>query len=179
MVATRQVSVVSRSDWNRRLFPIALQGRGPAHVGWAVEERSEQLGRNTPNLHSAEREHVDRGPGVQQHSEATSEHTSGTGHGGGDADDLVGSGKSRGELCSAYTAIRTDRYWPKDSVPSKPFWSQSPVSMPNIRFVLTLRSRPISENYIPRTPMASMARLKSFSHASPHWIRISNSPRVV
>ena len=79
-------------------------------MGRTVEERSEQLGRNTPNLHSAEREHVDRGPRVQQHSEAISEHTSGVGQDGGDADDLAGSGKSRGELCPAYTAIRTDRY---------------------------------------------------------------------
>ena len=75
-----------------------------------MEERSQQLGRNTPNLHSAEREYVDRGPGVQQHSEATSEHTSGAGRDGGDADDLARSGKSRGELCSVHTAIRTDRY---------------------------------------------------------------------
>ena len=110
MVATRQVSAVSRSLRNRHLFPIGLQGCGPAHVGWAVEERSEQLGHNTPNLHSAEREHVDRGPGVQQHSEVTSEHRSGAGQDSGDGDDLVGSRKSRGELCSAYTAIRTDRY---------------------------------------------------------------------
>ena len=65
MVATRQVSVVSRSHRNRHLFPIGLQGCGPAHVGRAVEERSERLGRNTPDLHSAEREHVDREPGVE------------------------------------------------------------------------------------------------------------------
>ena len=110
MVATLRVSVVSRSYWNRRLFPIGLQGRGTAYVGLVVKERSEQLGRNTPNLHSAEREHVDRGPGVQQHSEVTSEHRSGAGQDSGDGDDLVGSRKSRGELCSAYTAIRTDRY---------------------------------------------------------------------
>ena len=83
-----------------------------------MEERSEQLGCNTPDLHSAEREHVDRGAGVQQHSEATSEHRSGVGRDAGDADNLAGSGKSRGELCSAYTAIRADRYWLKDSVPS-------------------------------------------------------------
>ena len=144
-----------------------------------MEERSEQLGRNPHNLHSVEREHVDCGPGVEQHSEATSEHTSGAGQDGVDADDLVGSGKSRGELCSAHTAIHTDCYWPKGLVPSKPFWSQSPISIPNIRFVLTLRSRPLSDNYIPRTPMASRARLKSFSHASPHWIRISNGARVM
>ena len=106
MAATRQVSVVSRSYWNRRLFQIALQGYGPAHVDGAVEEQSEQLGRNTPNLHSA----VDRGPGVEQHSEATSEHTSGADRDGVDADDLVGSGKSKGESCSAYTAVCTDRY---------------------------------------------------------------------
>ena len=179
MVATRQVSVVSRSHRNRHLFPIGLQGCGPAHVGRAVEERSERLGRNTPDLHSAEREHVDREPGVELHSEATSEHRSGAGHDGGGADDLAGSGKPRGEFCSPYTAIRADRYWPKDSVPSKSFWSQSPVSMPNIRFVSTLRSRPLSDNYIPRTPMASRARLKSFSHASPHWIRISDGARVM
>ena len=79
-------------------------------MGRTAEERSEQLGRNTPNLHSAEREHVGRGPGVQQHSEAISEHRSGPDQDGGDADDLAGSGKSRGELCSAHTAIRTDRY---------------------------------------------------------------------
>ena len=79
-------------------------------MGRTVEERNENLGRNTPNLHSAEREHVGRGLGVQQHSEATSEHTPGVGQDGGDADDLAWSGKSRGELCSAHTAIRTDRY---------------------------------------------------------------------
>ena len=79
-------------------------------MGRAVEERSERLGRNTPDLHSAEREHVDREPGVELHSEATSEHRSGAGHDGGGADDLAGSGKPRGELCSAYTAIRTDRH---------------------------------------------------------------------
>ena len=79
-------------------------------MGRPVEEWSEQLGRNTPNLHSAEREHVDRGPGVQQHSEATSEHRSGAGHDGGGTDDLAGSRKPRGELCSPYTAIRADRY---------------------------------------------------------------------
>ena len=110
MVATRQVSVVSRSHRNRHLFPIGLQGCEPAHVDWAVKERSKQLGRNTHNLHSAEREHVDRGPGFQQHSEATSQHTPGAGHDGGGTDDLAGSRKPRGELCSAYTAIRTDRY---------------------------------------------------------------------
>ena len=110
MVATRQVSAVSRSHRNRHLFPIGLQGRGPAHVGRAVEERSKRLGCNTHNLHSAEREHVDRGPGVELHSEATSEHRSGAGQDSGGGDDLVGSRKSRGELCSAYTAIRTDRY---------------------------------------------------------------------
>ena len=77
----------------------------PKVHGGFEEERSEQPDRNT-----TEREHEDHGPNVQQHSEATSEPTSGADQDSGDADDPARSGKSRGELCSAYTAIRTDRY---------------------------------------------------------------------
>ena len=61
----------------------------------SVEARNEQLGRNTPDLHPAEREHEGR-PGVQLPSEATPERTSGGGQDGGDVDDLVRSG-SRGK----------------------------------------------------------------------------------
>ena len=68
--------------------------------------RPEQLSRDTPDLHSIEKdsnirnqgEHEDHRPGVQQHSEAAPERTLGSGQDAGDADDLTRSGKSRGNL---------------------------------------------------------------------------------
>ena len=97
-----------------------------------MEERSDQLSRDTPDLHSTEGGREDRGSGVQRHSEATSGPTFGGGQDGGDADYPIELGRSRGESwCFVCTTIHPDRYqsgreaWstgilgqPKDSVPS-------------------------------------------------------------
>ena len=78
--------------------------------------RSRQSGRNTPDLHSVERdsdqrEQEDRGQNVQQSSEATPERTSDGGQDGGDADDPVQSGRSRGKpWCSGYTRVCIDHH---------------------------------------------------------------------
>ena len=76
--------------------------------------QSEQLGRSDPVLPSDEwdsntrdqREHEDRGPGIQQPSETAAEHTS-----GGDANgsDLAKPGKSRGKSRCSGTIVHTDR----------------------------------------------------------------------
>ena len=105
------VSVVGCSHLDRRLFPvsIALQGHDP----------SEQLGPNTPDLHSAEgdpeiRNQNDcgtRSPGIQQPSEAAPERTSGSGEDGGGADDPVQPVRSRGKSWRFnYTATLTNHY---------------------------------------------------------------------
>ena len=93
---TTQVSTTDCGYSARHLFfiPIGLQGQR-THKD-SVEERSEQLSRNTPNLHPAEnsstilnqREHEGRGPGVQQDSETTSN----------PVDDLIRSGSERGKF---------------------------------------------------------------------------------
>ena len=80
---------------------IAPQGRGHIHRG-SAEPQKEQLGHNTPDLHSAGRDsnqrgHDDRAQGAQQPPESTPERTFGGGQDDGDADDLVQSGRSRGE----------------------------------------------------------------------------------
>lgn len=81
------------------------------HGGSVEAARSEQLGPNTLDRNTAEREHKGHGLDVRQHSEAASERTFGAGQDGGDADDVVRSGRFRGESwCSGYTTIRTDRY---------------------------------------------------------------------
>ena len=57
------------------------------------------------------KEHEGRGPGVRQHSEATSERTFGDGQDHGDSDDVVRPGRSKGKsLCSAYNMVCTDHY---------------------------------------------------------------------
>lgn len=116
-----QVSAVGCNHCGRRSFliPIGLQGRR-THRG-SVEERSEQLGRNIPDPHSAApgrgstapdlREDEDRGPGVQGHSETAPERTLGDSQDDGGADDLIRSGKSRGKSwCSDCATTQTDLY---------------------------------------------------------------------
>ena len=91
--------------------PIAPQGQTHTHKGSAGAQ-SEQLGRNTPDLYSDERdsnirdrrEHEDQGPGVQQLSETAVEHTS-----GGDHDLVQSGGSGGGSWCSGYTTVRIDR----------------------------------------------------------------------
>ena len=70
-----------------------------------MEERREQLAdRNTPDLRSSEggsttldrREHADGGLGIQPPSETAPERALGDGQDDGDADESIGSGKSRG-----------------------------------------------------------------------------------
>ena len=56
--------------------------------------RNEQFGCNTPDFHLAEREHEDWGPGVQQPSEINPERTFCCSR---NADNLVGSGRSKGK----------------------------------------------------------------------------------
>jgi len=83
--------------------------------GGSAEALSEQLGRNTPGIHSAEkdsnrREHEGRGLIVLQPSEIDPERTLGDGQDGGGAHDIQ-SGKSRGKSwCSCYVTIRVDHY---------------------------------------------------------------------
>ena len=82
-------------------IPVALEGRGQTHRG-TVEARSEQPNHDIPDLYFTEREHKDRGPGIQQPSEAALERACGGGQDGGDADNLVQSRRSRGKSwCSA------------------------------------------------------------------------------
>ena len=113
------MSATGYSYWGRYLFPvpIALQRWGQTHGG-SVEVRSEQLSiRNTPDLHSVERdsivpnmeEHVDRGPSVHQSSGTAPGRTFGDGQDGGDTDDVVRSRKSRGKSsCSVYNMVCID-----------------------------------------------------------------------
>ena len=69
--------------------------------GSSAEARSEQLGLDTPDQRSTEREHEGRGQGVLPPSETTPECTLGGSQDGGGVDDQVKSGKSKGEpLCS-------------------------------------------------------------------------------
>ena len=105
MKAITQVSVAGCSCLDRHLFPlpIALQGRGHAHGG-SAEVQNEQLGHNTPDLHSIKRdsdrrEHEGRGPSVQQPSEIVPERTLGDGQDGVDAHDIdqAQPGKSSGK----------------------------------------------------------------------------------
>jgi len=82
--------------------------------GGSAEAQNEQLGHNTPDLHSAVRdsnrkEHEDRAQGVQQPSESAPERTFGGGQDDEDADDLVQSGRSRGKSWSSgNTLVRID-----------------------------------------------------------------------
>jgi hypothetical protein len=114
------VSAVSCGFWGRHLFsvPVALQGPEHTYKG-SAEAQSEQLGRSTPDLHSAgrgsniriRREHEDQGSGVQQPPEVALEHAFGGGQDGGDAHDLTQSGRSRGKPWrSGYTMVCTDHY---------------------------------------------------------------------
>jgi len=101
-----QVSAVGYCFWGKCLFPlpIALQGRERT-CGGSAGARSEKLDRDTPILHSDQRdsnirdpgEHQDREPGVQQPLESAAERVSDGGQDVGDAHDPVQSGKSRGE----------------------------------------------------------------------------------
>jgi len=110
-VAT-QVSAVECSCWGRCSFLMALQGRRHTHGG-SKKARSDQLGRGTPDLHSAKRdpnrgERESRGSDIQRPSEAALERTFGGAQAGGDADDLI---QSRGEpWCSGYTIVHIDHY---------------------------------------------------------------------
>jgi len=116
MRVTTQVSALGCSCRGQCLFPIALQGCGHTNEG-STEALSEQLGRNTPDLHSAEgdsnwEEYEGREPIVQP-SEIAPESTLGDGQDGGGAHDIdqTQSGKSRGKFwCSCYTTIRVDHY---------------------------------------------------------------------
>jgi len=81
--------------------------------------RSGEFGRSNPDLHTDEgdsdirnrREHGDRGPGVLRPPESASERTSGGDRDGGDAQNVVQSGKPRGKFrCSEYTTVRIDLY---------------------------------------------------------------------
>jgi len=118
MGVTTQVSALGCSCWGRRLFPIAPQGHGHTRRGSCTETRSEQLGRNTSDLHSAKRdsnrkEHEGRGPTVQQPSEITPERTLGDGQDRGDAHDIdqvQSEGCGSKSWCSSYTTIRVDHY---------------------------------------------------------------------
>jgi len=116
---TTRVSVAGCSCLGQRPFPfsIALPGRGQVHGG-SVTARNEQLGHNTPDLHSAkrdsnQREHESQGPIFQQPSEIARERTIGDCQDGGDAHDIdqAQSGKSRGRTwCSCYTTVCVDHY---------------------------------------------------------------------
>ena len=84
-----------------------------------MEQRSEQLGANALDLHSAgtdpntrdRRERKDRGPGAQQHLGAAPERTFGGGQDDEDSDDSVQSGRSKSESwCSGYTIVRADHH---------------------------------------------------------------------
>ena len=56
-----------------------------------------------------QREREDHGPGAQQHLGTASERTFGGGQDDEDSDDLVQSGRSKGESwCSGYTIVRPD-----------------------------------------------------------------------
>ena len=76
-----------------------------------MEAQNEQLGPNTPSLHSVEtdsnvrnqREHEDRGLGIRRPSETAPERRCGDGQDEGDADDPLRSGKSRGKSCVLVT----------------------------------------------------------------------------
>ena len=80
---------------------MALQGGGHTHTGSALL-RSEQLGRNTPDPHSAgkdpkilnQRGREDWGPGIWQLLKTIVKRTLGGNQDGGDADDPVQSGRS-------------------------------------------------------------------------------------
>ena len=84
-----------------------------------MEARSERLGPNTLGIHSAQTdsntrdqtERKDHRPGVQQHSGIVSERTFGSGQDDEDFEDLVQSGRSRGESwCSGYIIVRAGHY---------------------------------------------------------------------
>ena len=84
-----------------------------------MEQRSEQLGPNALDLHSAgtdpntrdQREREDRGPGARQHLGTASERTFGGGQDDEDSDDPFQSGSSKGgSWCSGYIVVRADHY---------------------------------------------------------------------
>ena len=84
-----------------------------------MEQRSEQLGANALDLHSAgtdpntrdQRECKGHGPGAQQHLGTAPERTFGGGQDDEDSDDPVQSGRSKGESwCSGYTIVRADHH---------------------------------------------------------------------
>ena len=86
-----------------------------------MEQRSEQLGANAPDLHSQaagtdpntrdQREREDRGPGAHQHLGAASERTFGGGQDDEDSDDPFQSGRSKGgSWCSGSIIVRADHY---------------------------------------------------------------------
>ena len=84
-----------------------------------MEQRSEQLGANAPDLHSSEtdsntldqKEREDRGPDTQQHLETPPERTFGGGQDDEDSDDPFQSGSSKGgSWCSGYIVVRADHY---------------------------------------------------------------------
>ena len=120
MSVPTRVSTIGCSYWDRRLLipRIAPQGRGQTHRG-SAEAQSEQPVRNTPNPHSTERdpkilnrrEYDGRGPGARQPSEVVPERIFGGGGDGGDARDLIQSGRSRGKpWCSGYSMVRLNHY---------------------------------------------------------------------
>jgi len=92
----------------------------PTHThGGSAGAQSKKLDRGTPDLHRDEsdsdirnwREHEDQEPGVLRPQESASERTSGSDQDGGDAQNVVQSGKPRGKFwCSGYTIVRIDLY---------------------------------------------------------------------
>ena len=81
--------------------------------------RSGEFGRSNPDLHTDEsdsdirnqREHEDQEPGVLRPPESAPERTSGSDQDGGDAQNVVQSGKPRGKFwCFGYTIVRIDLY---------------------------------------------------------------------
>ena len=120
-----QVSTFSCCYWDRRSFSlplilptlVALQGQRHTHES-STGARSEQLGRDTPDLYPDERdpntrdrgEHEDRGLGIRKPSETAPERTSNGDQDGRDVDDLVQSGRGGGKSwCSGCTSVRIDR----------------------------------------------------------------------
>ena len=204
MVAT-QVSVVGCSHWDRHLFP--LQGQGCTCKG-SAEARSERPGYKTPDLQPAERDSVigDRkeceGQGLAV-SEITLERTFGGGQDGGDAENPAQSWRSTSKAWrSCYTIVRIDRCqsrrvtgnglldvphsWsvlaqrgkPKCLVASTPSRNQSPLSILNIRFILTFSTRPFSDHYVSRKLLSLRTGSKYFARALLRWRRFWNGPQV-
>jgi len=127
-----------------------------------------------------------RRPGIQQPSETVP----------GDVDDPIQSGRSRGKsLCSSNTLVRIDPYQMgreagcagvlgvthsrsvsrggRRSVPSKPPWNPSPLSMPNLMFVAVPLFKVFFDNPIFRNLLPLRTRSKHYTYASIRWRSLS------